>query len=293
MDAEADVDAFSLARVVGAAADNAHDTTDERLLRAMARAADTLVTLHARVALWVLLTSWADLTRAERDAVARSLASTPRDTLALVKLLGASAAGAGVNAWGALSGAVTHAMSLFPDVASSFASLVSVELATASLREYAFVPWDEDVGVHVVHVVWSAMGEDPPCTSVFSDEFAVRHPDVGLASHVTRALLGLSSSTWGARLVRDWANAMRAPGCKLKIVAAETLVGMALAPSGDPGEAEDEVVAALRAALPRDRVERLAASLVSRGGSSGSSAVHSRFTLAMVELAAALCSLGM
>jgi hypothetical protein len=186
--------------------------------------------------------------------------------------------------------AVEQVRSLSPGPKASLAAAlvrsVSSELALAASREFALVPWDDDALAPRAVDLFVTGPEDRP-RELFCDAVALRQPSVRFAVWATEILLGefalpeLADQSGRLFLLPDWAWALRSPGVRLKVVAARMLACMARAPN-QPAARD-----ALRAVLDKQRLARLAQLLLTRGGT-GARAVHSKWTMAVVELVSLL-----
>lgn len=151
---------------------------------------------------------------------------------------------------------------------------VGSELASLNRREFALVPWgDANCNLLLVHSVWCLVTDD--FTSAWNETQLSLHPSLHFALWATREVVGRD-----AALVPLWTVALQSPGTRLKTIAAQVLMDLVACP--------EDVAEFVKAFGRVERVGEMAARLMARGGVCSLHAVHSRYAMALCELAAAL-----
>jgi len=281
---------------------------DERICSALERACETSITLYSRSACLFVLLSLEHLDEFKRGAFVESIEEDVMSMWRLIKTCAgkirvgdvlsaidmpfsgsvrddvsqlALTVSPKADVLASLSPITNKLVGKSADSADSLYEFMLSELALASTRKYASIPWDDsDIAIPlVVHSLWTMAMDDhnQPMTEVKMLE----HPSVRFASWASD-VLHTNALEKDLRLVVAWALALRSPGTRMKIVASRQLLSFA----SELGEedVDSRVSTCIDGVIEGDRVKDVARRLIARSGTSSLHAVASKYSLAMAEL---------
>ncbi|KAH9260572.1 hypothetical protein BASA81_001039 [Batrachochytrium salamandrivorans] len=160
---------------------------------------------------------------------------------------------------------------------NSEVGLAQTGKALAVTREFSLVPWgDANCNLLLVHSIWCLVMDD--FTFAWNETKLLLHPSLHFALWATREVFGNGGNS--AELVSRWTVALQSPGTRLKTIATQVLMELINSPA--------DVLEFSKAFGQVKRVGEMATRLMARGGVCSLQAVHSRYAMALCELAATL-----